>query len=109
MEADTIYTGKVVRDGHVAVLYSPGFGAGWSTWNGAYPELMFDPALVKMVEQDSTEEELVTYCSLKYPGAYLGGLDLRIEWVKEGTLFRVTDYDGNESVEYNDELTWLVA
>jgi len=24
---------KYIRDGKVAVLYSPGFGAGWSTWN----------------------------------------------------------------------------
>ena len=24
---------KVVRDGKVAVLVSPGYGAGWSTWN----------------------------------------------------------------------------
>ena len=24
---------KVIRDGKVAVLYSPGFGAGWSTWS----------------------------------------------------------------------------
>ena len=23
---------KVIRDGKVAVLYSPGYGAGWSTW-----------------------------------------------------------------------------
>lgn len=24
---------KVIKDGKVAVLYSPGFGAGWFTWN----------------------------------------------------------------------------
>jgi len=23
---------RVIRDGRVAVVYSPGFGAGWSTW-----------------------------------------------------------------------------
>ena len=23
---------KVIRDGKVAVIISPGFGAGWSTW-----------------------------------------------------------------------------
>jgi hypothetical protein len=24
---------KVIRDGKVAVLYSPGYGAGWYSWN----------------------------------------------------------------------------
>ena len=24
---------KCIRDGKVAILYSPGYGAGWSTWN----------------------------------------------------------------------------
>ena len=24
---------KVIRDGKVAVLYSPGYGAGWYTWS----------------------------------------------------------------------------
>ena len=40
---------KLVRDGMVAVLYSPGFGAGWYTWNQECTELMFDPAIVKFV------------------------------------------------------------
>ena len=26
-------TEKYIKDGKVAVAYSPGFGAGWSTWN----------------------------------------------------------------------------
>ena len=24
---------KAINDGMVAILYSPGFGAGWSSWN----------------------------------------------------------------------------
>ena len=41
---------KVIENGQVAVIYSPGFGAGWYTWNqGRFPELndgtalLFDP------------------------------------------------------------------
>lgn len=30
---------KVIRDGMVAVIYSPGYGAGWSSWNRDYPLL----------------------------------------------------------------------
>ena len=29
---------KVIRDGKVAVLYSPGYGAGWYSWNWNHPE-----------------------------------------------------------------------
>jgi len=40
---------KVIRDGKVAVLISPGFGGGWHTWNHV-DELLFHPVLVNMVE-----------------------------------------------------------
>ena len=48
---------KLVRDGMVAVLYSPGFGAGWYTWNQECTELMFDPAIVKLVEDENFDED----------------------------------------------------
>lgn len=41
---------KVIRDSKVAVLYSPGFGAGWYSWNTKHPQLLFHPKLVEMVE-----------------------------------------------------------
>lgn len=47
---------KVIRDGHVAVLYSPGYGAGWFTWNENHKELLFHPKLVEMVEQKRSSE-----------------------------------------------------
>ena len=34
---------KLIKNGKVAVLYSPGFGAGWFTWNPTMPELIFEP------------------------------------------------------------------
>jgi acetyl-CoA acetyltransferase len=39
---------KVIRDGKVAILYSPGFGAGWSTWNSYSNEMIFDPDIVNV-------------------------------------------------------------
>lgn len=100
---------KVRRNGCVAVLYSPGFGAGWSTWNQEYPDMIFDPGLVSLVEQRRREEAL-TYARLKWPDAYLGGLDdLTIEWVPEGLAFRINDYDGNEEVEIRDQTIWFTA
>jgi hypothetical protein len=100
---------KLIDNGKVAVLYSPGFGAGWSTWNQERPEILFDPAIVKFVEADQWAE-LETYVTLKYPDIYKGGMkDLAIAWVPEGTLFRVNDYDGSESIELKENNDWIVA
>jgi hypothetical protein len=41
---------KLIRDGKVGVLVSPGYGAGFYTW-GAPLESIFDPTLVEMVEE----------------------------------------------------------
>ena len=41
---------KVIRDGKVAVLYSPGYGAGWYSWHDI-EDLLYDPAVVEMVEK----------------------------------------------------------
>ena len=47
---------KVIRNGLVAVLYSPGYGAGWFSWNPGHQELLFHPKLVEMVEQKRNNE-----------------------------------------------------
>ena len=100
---------KLSEDGKVAVLYSPGFGAGWYTWNYEHPEILFDPAIVKFVEKKKWDE-LQTYVALKYPDIYTGGMkDLKVEWISEGVLFRVNEYDGNESIEYKEDDHWMVA
>jgi hypothetical protein len=100
---------KLIENGKVAVLYSPGFGAGWYTWNYAYPEIMFDPAIVKLVEKEMWDE-LETYVTLKYPDIYTGGMkDLKVEWIPEGTEFKVNEYDGSESIELKENENWLIA
>lgn len=100
---------KLVEDGKVAVLYSPGFGAGWYTWNQTVPQILFDPAIVKLVEKEKFDE-LATYVSLKYPDIYTGGMkDLKVAWISEGALFRIEDYDGSESIELKENDNWLVA
>lgn len=100
---------KLVVDGKVAVLYSPGFGAGWYTWNQELPEILFDPAIVQFV-LDEKFDELQTYVELKYPEIYKGGMmDLEVQWITEGTLFKVVEYDGAESIEYKEDDDWIVA
>ena len=100
---------KLIEKGKVAVLYSPGFGAGWYTWNQTVPQILYDPAIVKFVEKEKFDE-LATYVALKYPDIYTGGMkDLKVAWIPEGTLFRVDDYDGSESIEFKENDNWLVA
>lgn len=106
---------KVIRDGKVAVLYSPGYGAGWSTWcyNSALIEtLLFHPLIVEKVEsgleREITTEWLVQQFGRDFEDVYCGGVgDLEIEWLPEGTAFRIEEYDGFETVITNQQLYYI--
>ena len=107
---------KLIRDGKVAVLVSRGFGAGWSTWNHEYPDMVFDPFIATIVAastEDSWEQDvskITAYCALRYPDAYLGGLaDLVVQWVPQGEQFRIEDYDGSETVRLVSQTEWITA
>lgn len=109
------------HNGQVAVLYSPGFGYGWST---DYPEhakvLLFHPLLVEPVHQ--RDQNLITLeemqqrvafglTMLGLPNSILGSMfqELAICWVSPGTRFYVKEYDGNESVTLMEEMEWHTA
>jgi putative SOS response-associated peptidase YedK len=106
---------KVIRDGHVAVIYSPGFGAGWYTWNQLLDnaeQLIYDPMIVQILEEQSDNwlDQLVEYVTEEYPDAYAGGLDdLCFDWLPVGTRFRITEYDGSESIETEKNIPWMTA
>jgi len=102
---------KLIRDNKVAVLYSPGFGAGWFTWNHQYPEIIFDPFIVQMIEDTTKSETIELYCEEKYPNGYYGGADdLQIAWIEVNRDFRIDEYDGNESIIFRDnDDEWIKA
>ena len=106
---------KVIRDGKVAILYSPGFGAGWYSWSGNkdHPPMLYDPTLVKWVESGKPKTDWDRLCATlkeKYPDIYLGGLkDLDIRWVPVDTRFYIDEYDGYETVVLEHEVQWEVA
>ena len=102
---------KVIRNGKVAVLYSPGFGAGWYSWNQKYKELLFDPEIVALVESNNRDKVERLVRSKYGEDVYCGGAgDLRVEWLDEGTVFEINEYDGNESVRYlNNGDDWITA
>ena len=96
---------KVIRDGKVAVLYSPGYGAGWFTWNEDHKELLFHPKIVEMVEQNKNSEINEDWVeeNLGIANVYTGGAeDLRIGWIPQGTRFVIHEYDGSESIHIYD-------
>ncbi len=106
---------RVVRDGKVAALYSPGFGAGWTTWadDELREAMLFHPRLVKWVE-DGKQEPIDEVLREVFPGIdhlpYAGGAsDLEIEWIERGEAFEVTEYDGSESIEYRGRINWWIA
>jgi hypothetical protein len=119
---------KVIRDGQVAILISPGYGAGWHTWNADKEWILYDPYLVDLVEKLSTPEfldqgpagpralfedivvEIESYCNNKDPDGYYGGArDLVVKWLPVGTKFYIEEYDGSESLINEDKLIWLTA
>lgn len=113
----------------VGVLVSYGYGAGWSTWN-SYGENGLDLALdhrviewlitnavvvtnetpqVSWAVENVDEAALKEYCaSIGYDDVYCGGaVGLYIEWYQKGTLIRIEEYDGFESVITGNTLTEL--
>ena len=99
---------KLVRDGKVAVLVSPDYGAGWYSWH-RIEELLYDPSIVLWLEAEELDK-IEHYLALKYPNEYFGGLDdLTVEWIDQGTEFRIDEFDGAESIELKANTKWLVA
>ena len=99
---------KEVRDGKVAVLVSPGFGAGWYTEHGI-EELIFHPKIVELVEQDNRHEITEELCKkLLNTDKYIctfGASNLKIFWINIGDKFIIEEYDGWEDIKTVDNLT----
>lgn len=101
-------TEKLIHNGNVAVLFSPGFGAGWSTWNGETAERMvFDPIIAQMILDGIDKGAIAKVAQERYPLAYMGGLaNVTVKWLPVDTLFTVVEYDGCESIRTTEDLTF---
>jgi hypothetical protein len=101
---------KVIRDGKVAVLISPGYGAGWSTWNRCdYRDLLlFDRRFVEAAEAGVEDIAPVAKELTGDEYVYCGGWrKVRIEWLPVGSRFCVEEYDGSESLRMIDDLVCI--
>ena len=111
---------KITRDGFVAVIISGGYGMGWSTWHTGdqeeYTSMVFDPAIVELIRIRDANNQLITesrydvnskiknYCQLRY-GYTVDNLE--VEWVKEGTRFKIIEYDGDEYLITENDLEFI--
>jgi hypothetical protein len=102
---------KLIKDGKVAVLYSPRYGAGWYSWNTEHKDLLFHPKIVQKVLDGKREEITDEFIQdLLGINIYTGGAeDLEVEWIAEGTAFEITEHDGYERIETISNHEWLVA
>jgi hypothetical protein len=103
------YMNKVIRNGEVAVLYSPGYGAGWFTWNKNNPECLYSPEIVDLLESNAPITDEV--CEKLFgEDFYNGGASkLVIKWLPINTMFEIKEYDGHESIELRDSTDWHTA
>ena len=99
---------KVIKDGKVGVLVSPGFGAGFLTW-GAPIEAIFNPTLIELVQQEKVQEA-IDFVESNWEDVYTGGVqDLMVVWVPEGSEFIIEEYDGSESLMLKTDYNWIKA
>jgi len=102
----------------VAVLVSPGFGAGWSSWNREHSNaLLFSRNLIEYIlacaeGQPANMESTLESMTLDLIGEEIycgGGEDLVVTWVPEGERFIIREYDGNESLRLERNFEWMEA
>lgn len=96
---------KVIRNNMVAVLISPGYGAGWYTWNPEFEDCIYDPDIVQMVLGNASPEDIALKAEEKWGVDHdqyfctLGADTLQVEWVPVGSKFMIHEYDGSETLE----------
>ncbi|MCI9209792.1 MAG: hypothetical protein HFI83_03755 [Eubacterium sp.] len=96
--------------GELAVLISPGYGGGFSTWYGE--DLAYDRRIIEYWLKESTSiEDLKRFVwELGYDDVYIDRYDdLEIIYIPTGTMFCITEYDGCESIETPKTLRMQIA
>lgn len=105
---------KLERDGKVAVVISPGHGAGWSTWNDhKFREILCMDAEIAQAVLDENLKEVIRLVKEKCNNRVdvdLGEVDtLRIEWLPKGERFEISEYDGHEEIVIYSDKIYMTA
>ena len=95
---------RLIIDNEVAVAVSPGYGAGWSTWEDVHPE----NKEVAMFLYHEDKEGLIKWCDDRE--IYTGSVeDLVLMWIPIGTKYIIDEYDGAEMLMTIDDYNWITA
>lgn len=93
------------------VLVSPGYGAGWSSWNS--PRLAYDRKVIEywLAHKNERNDEVIEEWLQKngYPHTYVSSSNWRnltLEWIPVNICWRIREYDGAESIEVFNPATW---
>jgi len=99
---------RVIENGKVAVLISAEFGTGWFSWHGI-EELIFDPVIIEMV-RNHRNDEIISYVERAYPDVDVSDCgidDLQVVLVPEGSVFRINECGGAETVVFSEDDYWI--
>lgn len=101
------------------LLYSPGYGAGWTTWEGdaAVRRFMvsYQPIIDALENGDILDEDheavekLRNECAMKFHTVpYLGGVrNLEVLEVEDDVDVQFIEHDGYESYRFRDSGEWF--
>jgi hypothetical protein len=101
---DRVYNNK----GEFAIVLSPGYGAGWSTWGAD----VYDPlAVILLLLGNNSIEQYNTMADQYYPDreyrCSLGFNRAEVRWLSPGTQFKIDECDGYESIDFRcDDSIW---
>lgn len=113
-----------------AVLVSAGFGAGFASWDSI--ELAYDKRIVvfwlehkdnkewmrtvnqtafgsSIPQSEANKEAVAFFHSIGYDECpYLGGFaSIHLEWVEAGQKWIIEEYDGSESLCFEEDFNWI--
>ena len=104
---------------HIEILYSPGFGAGWSTWTHILTpdqtyRMIAHPTIVAMAKKEIPfdKDQILSTIFEDEPieSFFMGGWeDIRVRALPVGTVFRINEYDGSESIEIYNPAHYMTA
>jgi hypothetical protein len=89
----------------IGIVFSPGWGAGFSTWGN--PAMALDQELAQAIEDGATFKQQEAIVLKNWDRELLDPLE--VEWVAEGTKYKISEHDGNEHLEIMEDINWRVA
>jgi len=111
----TDYTKLITSTGSTAIIYSPGYGSGWSNNN---KQMIFDSQIVQFILSDyyksnfnCKDYSLIQPKDKEYYIEFMEGVFddyipsissfcyLQVEFIPQNTRFTIKEYDGSESIK----------